>query len=241
VWLALHRRDPPDPSTGELMSERTLMRVGAICGVLSIALLLAGGLMASIGAPGPQTIPADVLDWSARRNAWIEIGHLALTPAVFLFLRFIGAVRALLGRHDSDGGLTTVAVASSLLYVGLTLTGGVLSVTSTAALAFFDHFQDPQAVSGYFGISAGFELTAAAAPVATAMIVATALVARRSGLIPVWLFGCGIALALIALTAGLFGFGFTPFGIWTLVLCGVLLRAARVPAEHAIASGVAQD
>jgi hypothetical protein len=207
---------------------RTALRAGAAGGIGFVGLFLAGSLLSSTGFPNDDPTPEQMLEYLSQHNGSIEFGALVLIPASGLaLLVFLSGLRLLLQRGSTaESAAGTVALGAGLVYLTITIIAAAMGATASASLEFFERFKDPQAISAYLTASIGFEVAAVGAWFAAVMIFAATLAGRRATVLPPWVSILGFVLAVLALTAGVFGFGFPLVGLWVAVISGVLWRSA---------------
>jgi hypothetical protein len=153
---------------------------------------------------------------------------LVLAAALF-FLWFLATLRARLVQAEGGrGGLAAAAFGAGLVWTVLTFAGIAAFVAPSAARADTSKFQlDPNTwrLLNDFGYTLWF----AGTTIAAVLVVATALVSARTGLLPKWLTW----LSFVVAATLLFAFMFIPILIflgWVLVVSLVLLwKEAREP------------
>lgn len=217
------------------MSDRTLDRIGASCGVVWFPLLLVAnalvGQAAPQGGPTPEREIARVLSATPPAQAWV--GEYLYALAALLFLVFTTRLWAALSRAEGGRGwLSTTALGAGLVYVALkfpqhaalhalwTRAGHGLDVQAGAAL--WDTHQDLLLASLYFN---------------AVMTAATAVVALRNRALPGWLGWTAVACAVLLLAAavtGTFVISFA-FAFWVTATAVVLfLGREPVPAPDRV-------
>ncbi len=212
------------------MSERTLDRIGAACGIAWFPLLFAANALVAHAAPQEgltsENEIARILAAPPPAQAWV--GEYAYALAALLFLVFTTRLWALLWRAEGGRGWLSVTVlGAGLVYVGLKFpqhaaldvlwmrAGHGLDVQTGAAL--WDSYQDLLLASLYSN---------------ALMTAATAVVVLRKAALPSWL-GWGAVACSVLLLAGAvmhsFPFAF-PFAFWVIAV-GIVLFLREDPVQ----------
>ncbi len=223
------------------MSDRTLDRIGAACGVLWLALEfvsfpLVAATHAVPGSLASEQEIARILAAPPPTQAWV--GEYLSAAAVLLFLIFTTRLWALLWRAEGGRGWLSVTVlGAGLVYVALkvpqhaalhvlwTRAGHGLGIQAGAAL--WDSYQDLLFASVNFD---------------AVMAAATAVVVLRTLALPRWLGWSAIACAVALLVgSATHSFGLVlPFGFWVALTAVVLfLRTDAAPARERAATSSA--
>ncbi len=223
------------------MSDRTLDRIGALCGILWFPFLFAAFSLVAQAAPqgGPTSNQeiARILAAPPPAQAWV--GEYVYALAALMFLVFTTRLWALLWRAEGGRGWLSVTVlGAGLLYVALKFpqhaalhvlwmrAGHGLDVQAGAAL--WDTHQDLLLASLYFN---------------ALMTAATAVVVLRKLALPRWLGWAAVACSVLLLAGVItrtFELAF-PFGFWVMA-AGVMLFLRTEPplvADRAVTAPVA--
>jgi len=211
------------------MSERTLDRIGAMCGILWLPLELAAFLLVSRNTPaGGLTSEREIvriLTASPPNQAWA--GEYLSALAALFFLVFTTRLWAVLWRAEGGRGWLSVSVlGAGFVYVALkfpqhaalhvlwTRADHGLDVQSGSVL--WDTYQDLLFASLYFN---------------ALMTAATAVVVLRKLALPRWLGWTAIACSVLLLAGTVtheFAFAL-PFGFWVMAAGVVLFRRSDPP------------
>jgi hypothetical protein len=167
---------------------------------------------------------------SSNRDKHIA-SFLLILAAALLFIWFLAKLRERLARHEgSVGTLTTLAYGAGTVAVALWLVGSALFTSAAFARDDTSKFKlDPNT----FRIldDTGYGIWISGTTVALLTVVATAVLALRTGLLPRWLAWLSFPVAVTMLVS----FFFIPFLImlgWILVVSVTLIvrREASAPA-----------
>jgi len=222
------------------MSDRTLDRIGATCGILWLPLefaahSLVARAMPQGGTPSEQEI-ARILTAPPPAQAWV--GEYLSMVAALLFLVFTTRLWALLWRAEGGRGWLSVAVlAAGLVYVALKFPQHTaLHVLWTRA----GHGLDVQAGAAFLDTYG--DLLFGSMSLNAVMTAATAVVVLRKRALPGWLgwaaWACTVLL-LAAIVTHTFDLAI-PFGFWVMATAVVLfLRSDPVQAPDRAVAGPA--
>jgi len=172
-------------------------RYGAATGILFVVLVVI--TFATLPKPpSSDAPPAEVLTYFINHDSALHVAQLLFAGTAFLFIWFIGTLRAALGA--SEGGqqrLSGTAYGAGLVAAAVQIVSFSLLATATFHAA--DNGADITRA-----LNDGAALApAVAAPAVTLFLVANSLVILRHGYLPSWLGWLGIVAALFnALTIG---------------------------------------
>ena len=197
--------------------DRFLPLAGVLAGVLFFV-----GLALTWGDPSSETAPAETFSYWQDNRGQHQISGLLLAPLIAFLLVFFGAgLQRRLRRETGDSSHGAVAFGSALLAASAFALVGMLEGAATNAA----HEGQRQAVYTLSQLHSYDWLAWNAA--FAAMLLATGLGARRTGLLPTPLVWATIVIGASLLTPlGFFGFFLVPF--W-LIVVGVLLTRSEVP------------
>jgi hypothetical protein len=189
-------------------------RFQPLAGVLA-GLLLIAGLALTWGDPSSETAPGETFSYWADNRGQHQISGLVLAPLIAILLVFFGTgLRHLRDRHR-DAGHGSVAFGGTILAAGTFALVGMLEGAATNAA----HEGQRQATYTLSQLHSYDWLAWNAA--FAAVLLATGLGARRTGVLPTPLTWATIVIGASLLTPlGLFGFFLLP--LW-LIVVGVLL------------------
>jgi hypothetical protein len=209
------------------MTDRHILRIGGISGILFIILFIPSYLSAP-DSPSLTSSAQQLLDHLvSRQDEIILLNGVLLVFAAFFFLWFIGVLHSMLQGAERDGyGFASVALTGGLLFVALMLAGAAVEIVHPAAMSRFANFQrDAQVGFVSFALS-GWMYRFAFVGLAV-LIAATSLVALRTDLLPRWLAWFGFVCTVVALLRF-----FGPLGGWLvmawIVIVSVLMLAGMV-------------
>lgn len=182
-----------------------------------------------VGTTGPGDTPDEVADWYAdegnRRAAFLVF--FLLVGAALAFFWFLGLLRVVLLRaEDEPGRWTALAFGAGVASASLLLASAALSVSPAAAAGQEDFSFDPSTAVAL--ASAGYALLVCSAMAGALLVLATSIVAHRTGLLPPWLALGGFIVAAVVL----FSILLLPLFAWLAWVLAVslvlLVRSARV-------------
>ena len=195
--------------------DRFLPLAGVLVGVLFFV-----GLALTWGDPSSETAPAETFSYWQDNRGQHQISGLLLAPLIAFLLVFFGAgLQRRLQRETGDSGHGTVAFGGALLAASAFTLVGMLEGAATNAA----HEGQRQAVYTLSQLHSYDWLAWNAA--FAAVLLATGLGARRTGLLPAPLAWATIVIGASLLTPlGFFGFFLVP--LW-LIVVGVLLTRSE--------------
>jgi hypothetical protein len=221
-------------------------RYGAATGILFVVLVVI--TFATLPKPpSSDAPPSEVLTYFINHDSALHVAQLLFAGTAFLFIWFIGTLRAALGA--SEGGeqrLSGTAYGAGLIAIAVQIVSFALLATATFHAA--DNGAD---VTRALNDGAAMA-PALAAPALTVFFVANSLVILRHGYLPSWLGWLGMVTALFNAVAigavftdhgafapdGALGF-FCPFfffGVWVLAASITLVRRLGEAQRPATAS-----
>jgi hypothetical protein len=201
--------------------DRFLPLAGALIGVLFIV-----GLALTWGDPSSETAPAKTFDYWQDNRGQHQISGLLLAPLIAFLLVFFGAgLQRRLSRGAGDSGHGAVAFGGALLAASAFALVGMLEGAATNAA----HEGQRQAVYTLSQLHSYDWLAWNAA--FAAVLLATGLGSRRTGMLPSPLAWASIVIGASLLTPlGIFGFFLVP--IWLIAVGLVLNRSESRPSER---------
>jgi hypothetical protein len=178
---------------------------------------------------GPGDTPDELADWygdEGNRGAAFLVFFL-LAAAALSFLWLLGALRSALVRAEGDPARwTAVAFAAGVASATLLLASASLYVTPAAAASEEKFPFDPSTANSL--ANAGFMLLVCSTMAGALLVLATSIVAGRTGLLPRWLVLAGFVVAPVLL----FAIFLVPLYVWLAWVLAVsvvlLVRTARV-------------
>jgi hypothetical protein len=201
-------------------------RWSPLAGIAFAVLFLAA---LGVSGSGPGDTPEEVAAWygdEGNRGASFFVFFL-LDAAALSFLWLLGALRSALVRAEGDPARwTALGFGAGVASATLLFASASLYVTPAASAAEDEFPFDPSTANAL--TNAGFMLLTCSAMAGALLVLATSIVAHRTGLLPRWLALAGFVVAPILL----FTIFFLPLFLWlawVLVLSLVLIvRSARV-------------
>ncbi|HKH37187.1 MAG TPA: hypothetical protein VKA82_08470 [Rubrobacter sp.] len=176
-----------------------LVRLGGVCGILFVILLVPGVLVARPDVPDASLSAQQVLDYFDDKQGALLIGNgLSFIFAAFFFLWFLGVLHGVLRSAEGEhSGLSSAALAGGVMFVVLETAGASVEIIHPASTSRFENFQPDtqlafvsQALSGWLYSFAWVGLAI--------LLSATSLVALGTGILPRWLAWAGFLAALVA-------------------------------------------
>jgi hypothetical protein len=193
--------------------ERFQPLAGALAGLVLIA-----GLALTWGDPSSETAPGKTFSYWADNRGQHQISGLLLAPLIAFLLVFFGTgLRRHLRDRDRDSGYGSVAFGGAILAAGTFALVGMLEGAATNAA----HEGEREATYTLSQLHSYDWLAWNAA--FAAILLATGLGARRTGVLPTPLAWATIVIGASLLTPlGFFGFFLLP--LWLIVVGTLLAR-----------------
>jgi hypothetical protein len=207
------------------MAERRWERVAPLSGVAAVVLWYAS-LAIFEGVTNPPTedaTPETALAYFREEDAGIFASSFLFLLGSLFFMWFVGSLRAAL--VAAEGGVARVSHISfgaGLVFAAFTL----LFALPPSVGAFSEETIGPAAAEALWYLDDVFAVGAQFA--AVPLLVASGLVAWRTGVLPRWLSALSLVIAAVLLLAPLGGIFALAFGVplWTVVTSVVLWRRA---------------
>jgi hypothetical protein len=182
-----------------------------------------------VSGNGPGDTPEEVAEWygdDGNRGAAF-FAFFLLAAAALSFLWLLGALRSLLVRAEGDPARwTALGFGAGVASATLLLASASLYITPAASASQEEFPFDPSTANAL--ADAGFMLLVCSTMTGALLVLATSIVAYRTGLLPRWLSLAGFVVA----PALLFTIFFLPLFVWLLWVLAVslvlVLRTARV-------------
>jgi hypothetical protein len=221
------------------MSGGGLVRLGGVCGLLFVLLMVPAYVVGFPDAPTSTSGAREVLGYfGTSAGTFVLLNGTVQLLSTFFFLWFLGVLYGVLRRAEGvDGVLSTVVLAGGLLFITLSCVGYTVEIMHPAALERFVNFlPDSQRTFEALALSAWLYHFCQVGD--AVMISAASLVVLGSGILPRWLALVGFLAALLALLHFLFPLVGAVSGlVWvTLVsalMLGGLSEAASAPRRRA--------
>jgi hypothetical protein len=206
-----------------------LVRLGGLCGILFVILLVPGVFAARPDVPDASLSASQVLDYFDGKQGALLVGNgLAFIFATFFFLWFLGVLHGVLrSAEGEESGLSSAALAGGLMFVALETAGASVEIIHPATTSRFENFQPDaqlvflsQALSGWLYSFAWVGLAV--------LLSATSLVALRTGFLPRWLAWAGFLAALVAVLKFLVPYA-TLALLWILIVSVLMIIGSVSP------------
>jgi hypothetical protein len=182
------------------MAGRGLARLGGLCGLLYVLLLVPAYVVGYPDAPTPTSGAGDVVGYfGASPDTFVLANGVLAVFSTFFFLWFLGALHGLIrGAEGAEVGLSSAALAGGTLFIALSCAGYAAEVLYPATLMRFEAF-DPGAEPAFTSLVLATWLYHFCQAGAAVMITATSLAALGTGVLPRWLALVGFVVALLTL------------------------------------------
>ncbi len=204
-------------------------RLGAIAGIAFAVLFVTVIVATAAGLPGGDDTNQDIARYYTEQDRLVS-GMLALyglTLAGACFLGFTGSLWNRIRRTEGESaGLSVIVFGSGLIFVSV-LFGAAAAMGAIASSVEFGEETQVQPVVASLGWLAGMLLLIPGMCAASIMIVATSVLALRSGVLPRWLAWMGFVCAALLV---LLGWAFMPMfvlPIWVFATSATLLQDRR--------------
>ena len=182
------------------MEGRGLARLGGVCGLLFVILMVPAYVVGYPDAPTPTSGDAEVIGYfGASPDTFVLANGVLAVFSTFFFIWFLGALHGLLGRLEGgEGGLSSAVLAGGMLFIALSCAGYAAEIIYPAALSRFENFT-PDAEPAFTSLVLSAWLYHFCQVGASVMITATSLAALGTGALPRWLALVGFVIALLTL------------------------------------------
>jgi hypothetical protein len=182
------------------MAGRNFARLGGICGLLFVLLMVPAYVVGSPDAPPPASALKDLAGYfGSPQGTFVLANGVLAVFSTFFFLWFLGALHGLIrGAEGEEVGLSSAAVAGGTLFIALSCAGYAAEVLYPATLMRFEAF-DPGAEPAFTSLVLATWLYHFCQAGAAVMISATSLAALGTGVLPRWLALVGFVVALLTL------------------------------------------
>jgi hypothetical protein len=210
------------------MAGRGLARLGGVCGLLFVLLMVPAYVVGYPDAPTPTSGAEDVVGYfGASPDAFVLANGVLAVFSTFFFLWFLGALHVVLRRAEGeDVGLSSAALAGGTLFIALSCAGYAAEIIYPAAMLRFENFA-PDAEPAFTSLALSAWLYHFCQVGASVMIAATSLVALGTGVLPRWLALAGLVVALLTLLHFLFPLlGAVAGLLWVAVVSALMLVAS---------------
>jgi hypothetical protein len=182
------------------MVGRGLARLGGVCGLLYVLLMVPAYVVGYPDAPTPTSAAEDVIGYfGASPDTFVLANGVLAVFSTFFFVWFLGALHGVLRRAEGEEvGLSSAALAGGTLFIALSCAGYAAEVVYPAAVLRFENFA-PDAQPAFTSLALSAWLYHFCQVGASVMVTATSLVALGTGVLPRWLVLMGFVVALLTL------------------------------------------
>ena len=187
------------------MSGGGLVRLGGVCGLLFVLLMVPAYVVGTPDAPTAASGTRDVLGYfGTSAGTFVLFNGTIPLLSTFFFLWFLGALYGILRRAEGvDGVLSVVALAGGILFITLSCVGYTVEIMYPATLQRFINFV-PDAQRAFESLALSTWLYHYCQVGDAVMISAASLVVLGSGILPRWLGLVGFLAAILTLLHFLF-------------------------------------
>jgi hypothetical protein len=221
------------------MSGGGLVRLGGLCGLLFVLLMVPAYVVGSPDAATPTAGAREVLGYygTSAGNFVFFNGSLALL-STFFFLWFLGVLYGVLRRAEGvDGVLSTVMLVGGMLFITLQCAGNTVEIMHPATAQRFVNFvPDPQLAFASLAFSTWLYHFCQVGD--AVMISAVSLLVLGSGILPRWLALLGFLAAILTFLHFLFPLVGAVSGlVWVTLISALMLgglsQGAQAPRRRA--------
>lgn len=182
------------------MASVGLFRLGGICGLLFVVLMVPAYVVGYPDQPTSVFRPVDVVGYFGADPQTFVLGN-GIVPvfSTFFFLWFLGALyRLVRGAEGEEGGLSAAVLAGGTAFIVLSCVGYAAEILYPATLLRFENFApDPQ--QAFLSLALSAWLYHFCQVGASVMIAGTSLAALGRGILPRWAALLGLIVALLTL------------------------------------------
>jgi hypothetical protein len=189
----------------EPMSSEGLRRLGGICGLLYVLLIVPAYVVGYPDAPTSTSGASEALGYfGASPGSFVLFNGVFAVFSSFFFLWFLGALHGVLREAEGAGGaLSSVALVGGIVFIALSCAGYAAELIHPATLLRFENFV-PDAQHAFESLAFSAWLYHFCQVGAAVMVSAASLVVLGTGVLPRWLALVGFLVALLTLLHFLF-------------------------------------
>jgi hypothetical protein len=210
------------------MIERNVIteRIGALSGLLFVALMFAGFMATGDTNPPSPDAPAAVLAADMAGSGPSQLSISLMLVSVFCFLWFLGCLRRILHQIEGDDGwLSTVMLGGGLVFAAMTL---VITSIMIATRVLTDYGSDTQVAKTLYVL--GWDYIYVFGPPLAVLVSATAAIILRQSVFPRWVGWMSLPFAFLLVIPPLAWPAVPLFFVWMLVVAvTLLLRSVALP------------
>ena len=182
------------------MAREGLARLGGVCGLLYVLLMIPAYVVGYPDAPTPASATTDVIDYfGASPDTFVLANGILTIFSSFFFLWFLGGLHGMLrAAEGADRGVSSVAFAGGVMFIVLSCAGYAAELMHPATQLRFENFL-PDAQQAFVSLAFSSWLYHFCQVGASVMVLATSLVALGTGVLPRWMVLVGVVVALLTL------------------------------------------
>jgi hypothetical protein len=194
-------------------------RIGAISGVLFVALMFWAIALTDSTPPSPEDPSSVIASYMSSPSSQSSLAVSLHLVAIFVFFWFLASLRQiLLGIDGGDGWLTSVAFGGGLVFATMSL---VATSILAAGQILSDYGSDTQVAKSLFLLS--WDFLYVFGPPLAALVTATAAIILRQSAFPRWVGWMSLPFALVLVIPPLAWPAVPLFFVWLLVFSVTLL------------------
>ena len=182
------------------MSGNGLSRLGGICGLLFVLLMVPAYAVGYPDAPTSTSSGREALGYFGESpDSFVLANGVLAVFSTFFFLWFLGALHGLLRRAEGEeAGLSSVALVGGTVFIVLSCAGYAAELIHPATLQRFENFV-PDAQRAFESLALSSWLYHFCQAGAAVMVSAASLVALSTGVLPRWLVLVGLVVTVLTL------------------------------------------
>lgn len=183
------------------MAREGLARLGGVCGLLYVLLLMPAYVVGYPDAPTPASATGEVISYfGASPDTFVLANGTLAVFSSFFFLWFLGALHGLLRAAEGAerGFLSSVALAGGTMFIVLSCAGYAAELMHPAAQVRFENFL-PDAQQAFVSLAFSSWLYHFCQVGASVLVLATSLAALGTGVLPRWMVLVGAVVSLLTL------------------------------------------
>ena len=204
-------------------------RIGAMCGLVSVPLMVGGViLVASVGLhyEGPASLLSREID---ENRSLLGAGVFLFALAGTLLLWFFGSLRSVLVRAEGErGSLASVAFVGGCLWAFLWILYAALA-TSSFELTASGYYRDPEDAKTAGPLAFNMLISPIAMLLPAVVLGATAAVALPARALPRWLGRASAVFAVLFVVASALGAAFGGPALLMIVLFPIWVMVTAIP------------
>ena len=180
------------------MVGRGLARLGGVCGLLYVLLMVPAYVVGYPDAPTPGSSAQEVIEYfGASPGTFVLANGVLAVFSTFFFLWFLTALHGVM-RRSEGAGLSSAVLTGGTLFIVLSCAGYAAEVIHPATTLRFENFASG-AQHAFASLALSAWLYHFCQVGASVMISATSLIVLETGVLPRWLALVGFVVALLTL------------------------------------------